>query len=766
MPKVSPNQTSFNSGEWSPLMYGRVDLDPYKSAMAICLNAYPLVQGGWTRRPGTYVVEEAKDSTKATRVVRFEFSTTQAYVIEFGDLYMRFYRNNGPVLLTAQDITGISKANPGVLTYNGSDTYTAGDVVYISGIVGMTELNGRFARVGTVDAGANTFTLLDMAGSNINTTDFTTWSSGGTVAEHYTVTTPYVEADLFNLKFIQSADVLYVTHPSYAPRKISRSAHTTWTIGVITFLDGPYLITNTSATTLTLSATTGSVTVTASNPVFTVTTDIGRLIRWKDGAGNWTWLTITATASTTSVTATISGPDASAGTATVNWRLGVWSITTGYPACVTFYEDRLCWAGATNSPQRIDMSKTGDYENMAPSNAAGTVAADNAVGITLNSNDVQVIRWMTNDEKGLLVGTTSSEWIVRPSTATEALSPTNVSAKESTYYGSSAVSPIKAGKATLFVQRSGRKLRELAYIYEVDGFRSPNMTLLSEHITLSGIKDMAYQQEPHSIVWIPRVDGVLAGFTYERDQKALGWHRHTLGGFSNSGHTATALVESACSIPSADGTRNEVWMVVKRYIGGRSRRYIEYMTKPWDRGDAQEDAIHLDCAMTYDGSATSSITGAHHLAGETVKVWADGAVRPDVVVSANGVITLDHNASVVQVGYGYNSDGQLLRPEAGAADGTAQGKLQRTHNIVLRLHETAGIKVGANFSTTGSGKLTALPFRQTTDATATAVALFSGDKETKWEGDYTTENYVCWRMDHPGPGTVLSVMPKLATQDA
>lgn len=771
MARVAPLQASFNSGEWSPLMFGRVDLDAYKSALATCLNQLLLVQGGVLRRPGSYFASEVKDSTKATRVVGFEYSTTQAYVLEFGDLYFRPFRNNGPVLLAAQNVVAVSKANPGVLEYAGSDTYANGDVVYLSGIGGMTELNGRFVKVAGVNAGANTFQLTDMAGSNIDTSGFTTYTSGGTLQEHYTVTTTYAEADLFNLKFAQSADVLYVAHPSYAPRKITRTAHTTWTINTIDFLDGPYLNTNATGTTLTLSGTTGSVTVTASaatginSDAGFASTDVGRLIRWKDPANNWTWLQITGWTSTTQVTATIRGANASAGTATVNWRLGVWSATTGYPGAVTFFEDRLCWAGSTGSPQRIDMSKSSDYENMSPTAAAGTVADDNAVSVTLNSTDVQVIRWLSSDEKGLTAGTSSAEWIVRPSSTSSALSPTNISAKPSTYYGSANVAPIKAGKAALFVQRAGRKVRELAYVFEVDGFRSPNMSFLSEHITLSGIKELAYQQEPHSTMWAVRNDGVLAGFTYERDQKVLGWHRHTLGGYSNAGQTATALVESACVIPSADGTRDELWMVVKRYIGGRTRRYVEYLTKAWERGDTPEDAIHVDCALTYDGASTATITGAHHLAGETVKIMADGAAQPDVTVTANGVITLAAAASVVQIGYGYNSDGQMLRPEAGSQDGTAQGKPMRTHAAVFRLHDTLGLKVGANFDSSGSGSLKPLIFRQSTDTTGAAVPLFSGDKEVTWNGDWSTENYHCWRNDSVFPHTILAVAPRLNTSD-
>jgi hypothetical protein len=770
VPKVSPLQSNFNAGEFSPLLYGRVDFDAYKNALAIALNSIPLVQGGITRRPGTYFAAEVKDSTRATRTVRFEFSTTQAYIIEFGNLYVRFYRNSGPVTEIALVITGITQANPAVLTYTGSDPAN-GDDFDLAAIVGMTELNGRRVRVANVNAGANTFELTDMAGVNINSTAFTAYTSGGTASRVYTITTPYVEANLFQLKFTQSADVLYITHPSYAPRKLTRTAHTSWTLTVITFLDGPYLPTNSTLTTLTPSATGGNgITITASAAVFTLVTDVGRMVRIKHSS-TWGYARITAVASTTSVTADV-WSSFGATTASVSWRLGSWSDTTGYPSCSTFFDDRLVFGGATATPQRLDLSKTADYENFAPTATDSTVAADNAISITLNSTDVQVIRWMTDDEKGLMVGTTSAEWIVRPSTQVEALSPTNVSAKSSVYHGSANVAPVKAGKATLYVQRAGRKLRELAYVYEVDGFRSPDMTVLAEHITkgatpaLSGIKELAYQQEPQSIVWAVRNDGVLLGFTYERDQKVLGWHRHTLGGYSNAGHTVGALVESAAVIPAADGSRDEVWMVVKRYINGRTVRYVEYMKKIWERNDAQEDGFFVDNGITYDGVAAASVTGAHHLAGETVQVLADGATHVDVVVSANGVVALTRSAAVVQIGYGYNSDGQMLRVNAGAADGTAQGKTQRSHRVVFRLHDSLGLKVGANFNSSGPGALTRLPFRQSSDLTATMVPLFSGDKDDfTWEGDYSTENYVCWRWDQPLPGTILAVMPQMHTQD-
>lgn len=759
MPKVSPIQSSFNAGELSPLLYGRVDFDLYKNALARCLNSMPYVQGGVARRPGTYFCDEVKDSSKATRVVSFKFSTTQAYIIEFGDQYIRFKRDNAPVLLTGQDITDITQANPAVVTYSGADTYANGDHVDISGVVGMTQVNGRRFTVANVNAGANTFEL-----SGVDSTGYTAYSSGGTVAEVYTISSPYLEADLFQLKFTQSADVLYITHPSYAPRKLTRTAHTSWTLSTITFIDGPYLPAHSGAVTMTPSGTTGAITITASSATFTAVTDVGRLIRIKHSS-TWGYATITNVTSTTVVDATV--VDAfGATTASTNWRLGLYSATTGYPACSTFYEDRLFFGGNTSNPQRIDGSKTGDYENFEPTAADGTVASDNAVSATLNSDDVQVIRWMKGEEKGLLIGTVEGEWIVRPSAQNEALSPTNIKAVQATAHGSANVQPVRAGKALLFLQKAGRKVREMAYVYEVDGFRSPDMTVLSEHITKGGVKELTFQQEPQSIVWAARNDGVLLGFTYERDQKVLGWHRHELGGYSNAGHTAAPVVESVAAIPSADGTRDEVWMVVKRYINGGTKRYIEYMEKMWEHDvDAQEDAFFVDCGLTYDGSPATSITGLYHLAGETVQVLADGATHPDVTVSSTGVITLTRSASVVQVGYSYNSDGQLLRLDAGAADGTAQGKTQRSHRVVFRVLDALGLKVGANFNATGEGKLTRITMRKSSDNAGEAVPLFTGDVETTWEGDYTTENYVCWRFDQPLPGTILAVMPQLHTQD-
>ena len=847
-------------------MMGRVDFDRYRSALAYCKNLIPLTQGPLTRRPGTYFCDEVKDSTKATRVVGFKFSTTQAYAIEFGDQYVRFKKNHAPIYdltLTMTGIsqanppvvtfaptydltltiTGISQANPGVVTYTGTDPVN-GEYVDLSAVVGMTQVNGNRYKIANVNGGANTFELQTILGVNVDTTAYTAYSSGGvakrlslttlangdhvdvsgvvgmvevnarrftvaslnapattfalhtvdgvavdgtaftaytsggTASRVYTLTTTYLTVDLFELKFVQSADVLYIFHVDYPSRSLVRTSDAVWTLSSLVFLDGPYLPLNVTTTTLTPSASApgAGVTLTASavtginNDTGFQTTDVGRYIRMQQGSV-WGYVLITARTSTTVVTVTIINTLTSTA-AKVNWKLGLWSDTTGYPAAGTFFGDRLYTGGTPIRPERIDGSKVGDYLNMATTDTVGVVTDESAVSFNLNSDDVQTIRWLKGTANGVVVGTFEGEWLVSPSALGEAITPTNINAKQSTSNGSTDTQPVKVGNAVLHISAGGRELYELTYGFNDNALEAVDMTILAEHITkgatdaLSGMKEIAYQKKRTKVVWAVRNDGALLGFSYSRADKVTGWHRHELGGYANAGHTQAAKVESVAVIPTSDGLRDEVWLVVQRYINGRVVRYNEFMTRLWEHGDAQEDAFFADAGLTYDGAATTTIRGLYHLAGESVAVMNDGKAHPNRTVSALGVVTLAESSFVVQLGNGYNSDAQMLRPEAGAAKGTAQGKTMRTHRVFFRLLDTLGMSVGANFESTGYGKLTPIVFRLTSDPMGVMVPLFTGDKgDFSWEGAYTTENYVCLRFNQLFPGTLLAVMPSLDTQD-
>lgn len=246
-------QPTFARGEMSPRLHGRVDVEHYQNSLASCQNFIVMRQGGLTRRPGFKLVHQLRDMSEAARLVRFEFNVEQAYVVCFNDSFIRFFTLGGIVTAAAQNITGISKASPGVVTYSGTDTYANGDRVLITGVVGMTEVNNREFTVANVDTGNNTFEL-----SGVDTSTYGTWSSGGTVAEIYEIASPYAAADLADLQFAQSGDTLYIAHADYAPRKLVRTSETSWAISTISFDDGPYLDEDVSVTTMT-PAETGAV---------------------------------------------------------------------------------------------------------------------------------------------------------------------------------------------------------------------------------------------------------------------------------------------------------------------------------------------------------------------------------------------------------------------------------------------------------------------------------------------------------------------------
>lgn len=746
-------------------MLGRQDVDKYASGLYVCLNAIPLTQGAWTRRPGMAFLHQTKFHDKVSRLIPFQYSVTQTYILEFGYQYIRFYTDHGIITQATQSITGITKAAVAVLTYSGSDTYANGDRVHISGVVGMTQVNNREFVVTNVDTGANTFELYNSDGTAVDSTGYGTWTSGGTVGEILQVTTTFSEADIPDIRVAQSADTLYILHPTHAPQALTRTSALVWTLADITFTDGPYDNVNTTSTTLTPSAATGTgVTLTASavtginGGAGFASTDVGRLIRMQEGS-TWGYCVVTGFTDTTHVTVEVLSTLTDT-TSKSAWRMGVWSATTGYPVCGTFHDDRLWLGGASSYPQRVDSSKVGVYTSFAPSATDGTVAADSAISFVLNSDDVNAVKWMRSDEKGLLIGTTGGEWQLRPSSLVEALTPTNVSAKPTTHYGSADPAPVRTGKAVIFAQRSARKLREMVYVFEVDGFKSPDLSMISEHITRPGIVELAYQQQPQSIIWSARSDGVLLGTTYEREQGVVAWHRHELGGYSNAGGTAIPEVESVAVVPSPDATRDELYVVVKRYINGATKRYVEYMSKIWEVEDDQEDAFYVDSGWTTTNSpAASTITGLWHLEGQTVGAYIDGMKHPNITVT-NGIATFNQTGSILTVGYFYNSDGQTLPIEGGAQDGSAQGKVKRIAKVGFWLVDTLGLKYGPD-----ADNLTEILVREWGDVYGVATPLFTGVTRERFEGNYDKLGQIYWRADGPFPATVLAIMPQSNVSD-
>ena len=645
MAQASPAFTAFTAGEFSPRLHGRTDLAKYGSAAEEIENFIVHPHGGLTRRPGTEYIGEVKDSSAVTRLIPFEFSTTQAYVLEFGNLYMRVYKDGGRVVEGNKTITAITKANPAVVTAS-SHGYDDDEHVVISSVAGMTQVNDRTFKI--ANKTTNTFEL-----AGIDSRDYSTYSSGGVANVVYEIATPYTTAQLRALKFAQSADVMYICHPSVSTRKLTRTDHTAWTLTEVDFINGPFLDDNVTATTFSPNARSGSsVTVTASTDTF-VSTDVGRLIKIFNGFLKITSVTNATTAVCTAGTmpdgtaeilptytaTTISfhegDPDATglehndrlqdtgrnfidegftanmvvtitgstsnnktvkivqvtddtmllkpaddladeaagdtvtiSGTlgATTDWALGYWSETTGFPGAVSFYEERLVFAGSTDYPQTLWFSSSGDYENFTGAEVDGSVKDTNALTYTIASNQVNAIRYLSAS-RSLLVGTVGGEFAVRASGTDQPLTPTNAQIKRQCSYGSADVRPETVANVTLFLHRNGRKIQELVFDFDSDSYKAPDLTILSEHVTENGIVEMAYMKEPDSILWCVRDDGVLAAMTYRRDEDVVAWHRHKIAGkFTKSGTDYTyGHVESIASIPGT-ASEDELWVIVARTV--------------------------------------------------------------------------------------------------------------------------------------------------------------------------------------------------------
>ena len=540
MARTHPIQTNFTAGELSPKLFGQTNLDKYSNGVETLENMTVFPQGGATRRSGSRFICEVKNSANTTRLIPFEFNDEQAYVLEFGDQYIRFFKDQGQITEADKSISAITKANPAVVTAT-SHGYSNGDDVWINSVGGMTEVNGRRYTIANVTT--HTFEL-----SGVNSTNYTTYTSGGTAAKVYEIATPYTSAQVFDLQFAQSADVMYIVHPSHEPEKLSRTGHTSWTLADVVFEKGPYLDTNTTSTTLNpgSSGVGTGVALVASADLF-ASTDVGRLVKLHNGHAK-----ITAFTDAQNVTIEIlTALDAS--TATTDWQLGTFSDTTGFPKAVTFFEQRLIYGGTTSFPQTIFASQSGLFENFDVDDAS----ASDAFIYTIASNKVNVIRALA-PARDLIILTAGGEFKVARPTG-EPLKPDNVNITQQTTYGTHSTLPVQIDDAVLFVQRQRQKVRAFEFRFADDAYIAPDLNLLADHVTGTGLVDLAYAQEPDRILYAVRDDGELVGLTYLKDEKILAWHRHIIGGKSQSctvtvSDYANIVSGSTLTFTKSDGT--------------------------------------------------------------------------------------------------------------------------------------------------------------------------------------------------------------------
>tara|TARA_R100001594_G_scaffold26725_2_gene51430 strand:+ start:199 stop:2673 length:2475 start_codon:yes stop_codon:yes gene_type:complete len=823
VPKVSTAFANFTAGEITPKLFGRTDISKYDNGAETVENFLVQPHGGLMRRPGTRFVSEVKNSSNAVRLIPFEFNVEQSYILEFGPTYFRVYKDGGQVesggsavevttVYTASDLDGLKFAQAADTMYIVSPNHPIYKITRTSHtawtITEVTTQRGPF-----LDQNITTTTLTpDSRDGTIRLTasaDLWTANDVGRlvkIEDGFVKITSRVSATVADGTAQELEDGRSEILPNYAAATISFHEGDPDATG----LEHNDRIEDTAAAFIDQGFKVGQ-TIIISGSTSNNTTD-GHLV-----------VDVTDSVITLAPGADLATEAADSGhtlqgklVATDEWSLGAFSKATGYPRAVAFYEQRLVFAGTSEQPQTLFFSQGGDFENFE----SGT-SADDGMVYTIGSNQVNVIRFLAST-RNLIVGTSGGEFVVRASGADEAITPTNIQIKQQTSHGSADITPMQAGNAVLFVQRAKRKVLELQFNFDVDGYIAPDVALISEHITENGLDELAYQQEPDSVLWGRRGDGQLACMTYKREEQVIGWSRQILGGVFGTG---IAVVESIATIPG-DLDEDQVWVVVKRTIGGATKRYIEFI-KDFDFGTDVNNAIFVDSSLTFTGvtstlagaeaadqttitladassfpssgaikigtevitysgkstndltgcsrgvvgdpaahssgatvtQATLSLSGLNHLEGQTVSILGDGSVHPDKTVSS-GAVTLERYVTKAHAGLSYNSTLRTLRVDAGSAMGTSQGKIKRINELTVRLYRSVGLKVGRDAS-----NLDIVPFRSSAASMDAPISLFTGDKEIELNGNYDTDGQLTIRQDQPLPMNILAVFATLSTFD-
>ncbi len=757
----------FSSGELSPNMYGRFDLAAFFNGGRRVENFITQVTGPAKFRTGSVYAAKTRGNTAAF-LYNFKYSESLAFILEFTDQKLRFYRNDGRVQFTAQAITAITKANPAVVTYSGSDTYANGDPVYLSNIVGMTQLNGNDYVVANVDTTANTFEL-----SGVNSTGYTTYVSGGTIEEIVEITTPFAAADLFKLKFSPVLNgIMYIAHPSYNPQTLTFTSATSWAMA------------NHSPSGLTLSA------------------------------GN-------------------------------------------YPGAVGSYEQRLVYGGSNNKRSTIYLSKSGDNGDFT----VGTAVID---GIAYTISGAGKITWIEGTSSFLAIG--DGQDIFQATGGIDAvITPASISIKPTKSFGVADIMPIGRGSQIIYMQNNYKILRSFEYDLQSNAYKPIDRNTIADHITSSGIKQIAYQEGRPNVIWAVKNNGVLTGMTIEDQESVTGWHRHTTDG---------DIISIASTQRAND--YNQLWQCAKRTVNGSTQYYVEFYADPvefprredyisgtdaaaqvldtltWENllFESMKEYIHLDASVSYYGDdlglsanatltpaavtgtginftasaavfdntmvgrelwrkaidgtesgralitaytsstvvvcevledfdATAAIpagewlltagtfTGLKHLEGKLVSVIADGGQNFPATVSG-GQITLDNQSSVVHVGLPYTGWLETNDLEGGGTTGTSQTKKKNVNAVGFRFLDTLYAKYGTSYY-----KLNQIEMRSAAMRMDRPPVLFTGDTKERYTNESSDERDGGWSrskrvvvcQDQPFPCNLQLIVPYMSVSN-
>jgi hypothetical protein len=723
-------QRAFSAGELTPELFGRIDLNKRQEGLALCRNFQTLPHGPAINRAGTEYVATVKNPSVVTRVIPFSYTNTQTFAIELGAGYFRWKSNASNLLY----------ATPAA--YNGATAYAIGDMASSGGV------NYYCIAATTGNAPPNA----------------TYWYALPTNPNIYEIPNPYAAADLMDIHYVQSADVLTLTHPSYPPMELRRYGATNWQMATPSFSPPANVLTGVTA------APTGTGSVSYSYVVTTVKT-AGLEESVASGVATCT-NNLTTAGNTNTITFT---DPSSAGT---NVRYYVYKLSNGlygyigqcgsgsftdnnitadvtrtppisdtssafnsagnYPAAVSYYQQRRIFAGTNNAPQNLWATRSGTESNMS---YTIPVLSDNRIAIRIAAREASAIRHIVPAGQLLLL-TATCEW--KCGSSGDVLTPTSISVAPQSYIGANNVIPVVVNNIVLYAAARGGHIRELSYSWQASSYVSSDISLMAPHLfDYNSIVDMAYARGPVPTLWAVSSTGSLLGMTYVPEQQVSAWHHHDTA--------ANGVFESCCVV--TENNEDMLYLVVRRTINGSTTRYIERLHTR--RFDTLADAFFVDSGATYNGAPTKTVTGLTWLEGQTVNILGDGATFPPKVVTG-GAITIDQACSKITVGLPITAQIQTLPAAAQVDGGFGQGRQKNVNKLWLRAYRSSGILAGPDFNSL-------VPFKQrTTENYGSPPQLVSDEIEIVLSPSWGASGQVCVQQTDPLPLDLASMTLEIA----
>lgn len=749
------SQLAFTTGEVSPDVSSRFDLEQYKSALLEAENVVIRPYGAVAKRQGSQYVGQVKYSDKPTRLFEFTTNTNNSFMLEFGDKYIRVW-NYGVY-------TGIEVTTPFtsdiLFDLNCSQS---GDVMFIcSGKYPIQTLS----RYSDTDWRMSTYKLTEQPYDEINTDNGHTLTVNG---DTITSTKDLFTSDMVG-SVIQIAYYVEAVHTKSAGEVVEKKVRRYMqgqtiekTYNNINYNVGSY----STDTELSWKFTThgtwdGTVKLQISNndgqtwkDYRTYTskndynvTDTGKIeagarLKYisdiKGGSVNcdlsimpFTQYGIVEIKSVTDAkNAKVNVLNGiKEGEPSYQWKLGSWNRGSGYPKLCTFYQDRFVVAATNKKPNYIWMSRTGDYPNFGVEKVEGTITDDSAITLPVINRKMYEIRHLipAND---LIILTSGNEWIV---SGDKTITPTNCNLKTQTQRGALSCEPQFIGNRCVFVQERGGTVRDMGYSYESDNYTGQDLTLFVKTLVKGHLAvTSAYAQDPDSIIYYVRDDGQLNCLTYIPEQKVYGWSHFITNG-------KYRYVESV-----AEGEQDTIYFVVDRVINNKSVKCIERSIPLYTEDNSD---VFLDCYIKVANSIKTDYINAPHLVGQMVDIVIDGQQMPSRIVPPTGVIKLDGKANVITVGLPYTTKIKIPNVEQQINDGTLQGRVATVSRVVLRMYKSFGGKVGRTFD-------------RMDDITLPPNELFTGDKPVilpKMGINYSTDTSICIKHSDPFPFNLLSI---------